>query len=91
MFIPGDSNHRDHQLNNRIKYMNREIIKIITDIRADNLSVYDRFFTYWNYSVAWQNKRYTDRTSLTDHGKRIMCTRLKDYISKNTTSASPTI
>ena len=72
----------DALLNKKINELNRELNLMITTMRSDQENLRERLFTYNNSSVAWQNKKLPQGVHLTERGKLVMWTKLKDGLRK---------
>ena len=72
----------DSLLNRKISEFNKELNLMVTTARSDNETLKDQLFTYNNSSVAWLNQKQTDGVHLTDRGKLVMWTKLKDGLRK---------
>ena len=72
----------DPSLNKKIDEFNKELNLMITTARSDNKALKEHLFTYNNSSVAWLNEKQQDGIHLTERGKLVMWTKLKDGLRK---------
>ena len=70
-------------LNKKINEFNKELNLMITTARNDNKTLKEQLFTYNNSSVAWLNEKLPDGVHLTERGKLVMWTKLKDGLRKS--------
>ena len=69
-------------LNKKINELNEELNLMVTTLRSDQENLRERLFTYNNSSVAWLNKKLPQGVLLTERGKLVMWTKLKDGLRK---------
>ena len=69
-------------LNRKINEFNKELNLMVTTARSDNETLKEQLFTYNNSSVAWLNEMQQDGVHLTERGKLVMWTKLKDGLRK---------
>ena len=72
----------DSLLNKKISEFNNELNLMVTTARSDNETLKEHLFTYNNSSVAWLNQKQTDGVHLSEWGKMVMWTKLKDGLRK---------
>ena len=69
-------------LNEKINELNQQLNLMVTTMRSDQENLRERLFTYNNSSVAWLNKKSPQGVHLTERGKLVMWTKLKDGLRK---------